>query len=71
MEASTRLPNNCIEVASDGGGETLVLKFETGKEEASIWHSSPSGRLYDKTDLIFVADTFEDFLEKIEFIDEE
>jgi len=70
IENPCHLPNNCIEVASDGGGETLVLKFDEGKADASIWHLSPSGRLQGRTGLIFVADSFNTFLQKIEFIEE-
>lgn len=58
------LPDNCIEISEDGGGEALVLRYDT--ETPTVWHFSPNGRIHDTETLFFVADNFAEFLTKLE-----
>lgn len=61
---TTEFSTEFAPIARDGGGELLLLK----SIDLSIWHFSPNGRLDPQIKKFRIADSFQHFLMKIEFL---
>lgn len=56
-----------IPIARDGGSEMLLLRND-GSGTLPVWHYSPNFRLSSKRTVFKIADNFDDFLEKVQYV---